>query len=276
MGTFSPNMLLSLLAFGESAANGFDNWGESANSNFSKLDTKLGGKVSLSLAAGDITLSASNETNLFLDLTGTINAARLVNISSRAGFWLVSNQTVGNYTVSLKPDGGTATELPSGTSVVYSDGSQPVVVNSSATPACFCAIKASSQNILTPAVIIFGTELVDEGGYFDPVTSRWTPPEGIYRVSVTCSVSTSSGAAGTGSGYNAAIALRKNGSPIASSNEEVVSPENNYGSITLSAIVAMNGTDYLDVYGAGTGALDVQSVNSAGWAGASMFSGEAI
>ncbi|MCA0341105.1 MAG: hypothetical protein LCH99_15440, partial [Proteobacteria bacterium] len=115
MGTFSPNMLLSLLAFGESAANGFDNWGESANSNFSRLDAKLGSKTTISLAAGDVTLSAAAEGTLFLGFTGTIAADRTVNISSRAGFWMISNETSGDFDVTILPDGGTGVEIPSGT-----------------------------------------------------------------------------------------------------------------------------------------------------------------
>lgn len=133
MGTFSTNLLLSLLAFGESAANGFDNWGESANFNFGRLDSKLGSKSTSSLAAGDVTLSANAESSLFLQFTGTLSDDTVVNVSARPGFWLMSNETTGDYTVTLLPSGGTGTVIPAGTSLMYSDGDEPVVIQSGGT-----------------------------------------------------------------------------------------------------------------------------------------------
>lgn len=128
MGTFSTNLLLSILAFGESAANGFDNWGESANFNFNRLDAKLGNKTTHSLAAGDVTLSATAESSLFVALTGTIIADRTVNISDRPGFWMFSNETTGSFSVTLLPSGGTGVVIPEGISLVYSDGDTPVLI----------------------------------------------------------------------------------------------------------------------------------------------------
>lgn len=130
MGTFSDNLLLSMLAFGESAANGFDNWGESANFNFGRLDAKLGNKATISLTAGDVTLSANAEASLFLEFTGTLSGDRIVNVSNRRGFWMVSNATTGDHSVMLLPSGGTGVEIPSGTSLVYSDGSSVALIQS--------------------------------------------------------------------------------------------------------------------------------------------------
>lgn len=130
MGTFSNNLLLSLLAFGESAANGFDNWGDSANANFNRLDAKLGGKTTISLAGSDVTLSATAEATLFFTFTGSLSGDRVVNISARPGFWMVSNETTGAHTVTLLPSGGAGAEIPAGKSIVYSDGSMPVLFQS--------------------------------------------------------------------------------------------------------------------------------------------------
>jgi len=155
MGTFSTNLLLSILAFGESAANGFDNWGDSANANFNRIDSKFGSKATFSLAAGDLTLSATDEAKLFLEFTGTLAEARTVNLSVRPGYWFISNQVAGGFAVSLLPSGGTALVIPAGVSVVYSDGDEPLIVQSAGeSQAAQIIYEASAISISTGSPLV--------------------------------------------------------------------------------------------------------------------------
>ena len=242
MGTFSDNLLLSLLAFGESTANGFDNWGESANFNFSRLDGKLGHNVSLSLTAGDVTLSASAEASIYLAFTGVLSANRTVNISARPGFWIISNETTGGFGVLLEPDGGSPVTMPQGKSIIYSDGDTPVVVNSS-TGVSFLANKngVNQTGSFGTVKLTFTNEVFDEGGYYDAPNSKWVPPAGRYRITAAFSTKISGGGAAT-------IELRKDGS-VPSGGRGFA---NTSGTITchpmLSTLVETDGTSEFEIW----------------------------
>lgn len=244
MGTFSDNLLLSLLAFGESTANGFDNWGESANFNFNRLDGKLGNRANISLTASDVTLSAGQEASIYLAFTGILAANRTVNLSIRPGFWFVSNETTGGFEVRFEPDDGTALVIPAGKSIVYSDGAAPVLV-SSASKLGFCAHKngVNQAVVINTAKITFGTEAYDDGGYYDAANSRWTPPAGRHHVSVAFTARQTT----PGSTLALTLELRKNG--VAYARGFTTVPGANYVvQATLSRPIEANGTDYFEIW----------------------------
>lgn len=251
MGTFSDNLLLSLLAFGESTANGFDNWGESANFNFSRIDAKLGNKASASLTSGDVTLSASAEASIFLALTGVLSASRTVNISARPGLWAVSNETTGSFEVRLEPDGGTPLALPKGTSIVYSDGVQAVLVTSNAGASFRVHKNGVNQDVDLGGgggskLVTFSTKEFDIGSNFDTTTSRLTPPAGKYRLSASI---VSRGNTGGPTERMLGIELYKNGVRIAVGyGRSTINSYSDPADAKVSTIVDANGTDYFEIF----------------------------
>lgn len=265
MGAFSANLLLSILAYGESTANGFDNWGESANFNFNRLDAKLGNKASVSLTAGDATLSAAAESSFLLELTGTLSADRVVNLSARPGFWVVSNIATGNFSVSFEPDGGTPTVVPPGYSIVYSDGDEPVIVASDSRT-CFLANKnGTGQNTGSGTKVTFANKAFDIGGYFDTTNSRWTPKAGKYRVSASLGH-------GISKNEDFVLHLYKNGVSVSTAVcRRIVVTDGSTPILTgittsLTTLVEANGTDYFEIFytasSGGSYSIDGQTVRT--------------
>lgn len=244
MGTFSDNLLLSILAYGESTANGFDNWGESANFNFSRLDAKLGNKSTVSLTAGDVTLSAAAEASLCLEMTGTLSADRTVNISTRPGFWMVMNEATGGFDVTITPQGGDGVVVPQGSSIIYSDGSAARIV--SGRKVGFLANKNNTNQ--TKDInsnldkVTFTNEVFDEGGYYDAAESKWTPPAGRYQITVQAGIR-------IGTGYRTAfVLLYKNGALHRKSPGNWSDTDNADLLDQISVPIEANGTDYFEVY----------------------------
>jgi hypothetical protein len=97
-------------------------WGAFLNSDaLSILDNNLGGNLTKSVAGNsDVDLSSSEAENLYYNLTGALTGNINVVWPSGAGFYIVSNNTTGAFTLTLKPTGGTGVVLPqSSTSLVF-------------------------------------------------------------------------------------------------------------------------------------------------------------
>ena len=98
---------------------------------------------------------------------------------------------------------------------------------------------AQGLGISTIVTIAWTHELYDEGAYFDTVTSRYTPPAGWYFFDLIIY------GAGTGADNNAFTgSIRKNGSEDVGSAQNRFTPSTN--SAHISALVYLNGTDYID------------------------------
>lgn len=114
--------------------------------------------------------------------------------------------------------------------------------------------------------VTFSTEEFDVGNYYNPTNSRWTPPAGIYRVSL--QVRMDSGIADTGT---IVVAIFKNG-VISATN---TAKQSGSGAISagVAALIQFNGTDYISAFAFGTGA-GTKVVS--GMPAYTQFSGEAI
>jgi hypothetical protein len=127
MASYSDNLLLSLLALGESGVHGFTNWGEAANSNIQFLEDTVTEAADITLAGSNVTLTAAEERALYLNLTGTLSANVEVCTNDRKGFWFVSNGTSGSYTVTVKPTSGSGVVITQGhKAILYCDGTNIV------------------------------------------------------------------------------------------------------------------------------------------------------
>jgi hypothetical protein len=123
--TFSPSLRLELIGNGEQAGN----WGNTTNTNLgSLLEQAITGVESIALPNSDYTLLLGNgvpdqSRNAVLVLTGTLTAARNVICPSVEKVYLVRNQTVGGFAITIRTAAGTGVEVANGSNVwVYCDG----------------------------------------------------------------------------------------------------------------------------------------------------------
>lgn len=130
MATYSSNLLLSLLALGESGVHGFANWGEAQNSNIDFLEDALTESSAITVDTADVTLTDAQHRSLYLDLSGTLTGNRAVVLkASQKGFWFVNNGTSGAYSVTVKPSGGSGVTVTQGAkAVVFSGGTAAVKI----------------------------------------------------------------------------------------------------------------------------------------------------
>jgi hypothetical protein len=91
-----------------------DTWGDKLNTDvFNRIDANLGGLVSKSLTNVDVTLTADENRQLILRLTGTLTGA--VNIvSTLQGMMMVENLTSGSFAVTYDTGVGTPLTLAQG------------------------------------------------------------------------------------------------------------------------------------------------------------------
>jgi hypothetical protein len=122
--TFTPNKNIEKPAFNDYV----DGWDVPVNSDFTIIDTALGGKTTINvtgLTATPTVLSTGQYQPPIFILTNTISAnLTFVIPSSVGGEWIVSNQTSGAFTVTFSSGGaGTSVVCPQGfNTAIFSDG----------------------------------------------------------------------------------------------------------------------------------------------------------
>lgn len=131
--TYTPNKNLAEPALGDT------NWNTPLNSNFSILDSSLGGFVGFTLSSSNVTLSTSDIQNLRISVSGALLAnVSVIFPSGVGGSWIISNFTTGNYTVTLRTSavGGATVSTANkyGFFLVYSDGTNIFLVENSIPP----------------------------------------------------------------------------------------------------------------------------------------------
>jgi hypothetical protein len=100
-------------------------WGPPLNANFDLIDSNLGATLTVPLTNVNVTLSQSQCANLAYVLTGTLTGSVNINFQQDGGFYLIKNDTTGNFTVTIKTTHASGLTLlaPQGfTIAVYSNG----------------------------------------------------------------------------------------------------------------------------------------------------------
>lgn len=111
-------------------------WNVPLNANFTTLNNALGATEAVSVAAADVTLTATQAQSMRVVVSGTLTANRTLFIpNGTTGFWIVSNATTGAYTVTVKNvSGSVSTDVTQGTSaILYSDGTNVYPADNSPT-----------------------------------------------------------------------------------------------------------------------------------------------
>lgn len=103
--SFSPNKNYELQATGEN--NG--TWGIKADADFSMIDLNFGGRLNISVAgSSNVTVNATQAQNVRHVLSGALTGNINYSLPNTGSFYLISNQTTGAFSVTLKNAGGGA------------------------------------------------------------------------------------------------------------------------------------------------------------------------
>lgn len=128
--TPTSNLRLEIQATGENDST----WGDKANVVFQLLEDAISKRVPLTLTSSDITLTALNYVSdqarsLCLACSGVLSANVNVIVPAVPKMYLVSNDTTGSYTLTVKTSAGTGIVVEQGALVVvFCDGTNVVGV----------------------------------------------------------------------------------------------------------------------------------------------------
>ena len=135
--TYTTDLAIQLMATGENAGT----WGQITNTNLVVIQQAIAGYQAISIAGGAQTTALvmtqnalANARNAVLKLTGTITGNQIVTVPNGIEkTWIVSNGTVGAFTVNFKyastGSGQTWTTTDKGIKLLYSDGTDIQVVD---------------------------------------------------------------------------------------------------------------------------------------------------
>jgi microcystin-dependent protein len=121
--TTTPNLLLT----NQEAGGNLNTWGDIADANYERIDDKLGDTTEVATTGGTTVLTSTQELVQIIEVSGTLVSDATLEFSCRGGFWVVSNETSGDFTVTANCNGTTTTGtvITQGTKLgVYSDGSE--------------------------------------------------------------------------------------------------------------------------------------------------------
>jgi hypothetical protein len=153
--TYTTDLAIQLMATGENAGT----WGQITNTNLVVVQQAIAGYESISIAGGAQTTALvmtqnalANARNAVIKLTGTITGNQIVTIPNGIQkTWIVSNGTVGAFTVNFKyastGTGQTWTTTDKGIKILYSDGSDIQVADLSTLSGSIVAAQITNSTI---------------------------------------------------------------------------------------------------------------------------------
>ena len=130
MSTYSTNLALTLIGTGEEAGT----WGTTTNTNLGTLlEQAISGYVTQTVTDGAATVltipngASGVARNMYIELTGSLTAARTVEVPANKKLYFVYNNTTGGYAVTFKVTGQTGVSIPNGSKyLLVSNGSDIV------------------------------------------------------------------------------------------------------------------------------------------------------
>jgi hypothetical protein len=150
---YSSDLKLSIISTGTEAGV----WGQITNTNLYLLQQAIGGYEAISIAGGAQTTALtmsngaiSNARNAVIKLTGTITGNQVVTVPTGVEkTYIVSNGTVGAFTVEFKTASGTGPTFSTtdkGIKILFADGTNVVDVNANFSASSFPQINDSNGN----------------------------------------------------------------------------------------------------------------------------------
>jgi hypothetical protein len=153
--TYTTDLAIQLMATGENAGT----WGQITNTNLVVVQQAIAGYESISIAGGAQTTalvmtqnSLATARNAVIKLTGTITGNQIVTVPNGIEkTWIVSNGTVGAFTVNFKyastGTGQTWTTTDKGIKILYSDGTDIQVADLSTLSGQIVAAQITNSTI---------------------------------------------------------------------------------------------------------------------------------
>jgi hypothetical protein len=153
--TYTTDLAIQLMATGENAGT----WGAVTNTNLVVIQQAIAGYQDISIAGGAQTTALvmtqnalANARNAVIKLSGTISGNQIVTVPTGIEkTWIVSNGTVGAYTVQFKyasgGSGQTWSTTDKGIKILYSDGSDIQVTDLSTLSGQIVAAQITNSTI---------------------------------------------------------------------------------------------------------------------------------
>ena len=153
--TYTTDLAIQLMATGENAGT----WGQITNTNLVVIQQAIAGYQAISIAGGAQTTAlvmtqnaVSTARNAVLKLTGTITGNQIVTVPNGIEkTWIVSNGTVGAFTVNFKyastGTGQTWSTTDKGIKILYSDGTDIQVADLSTLSGQIVAAQITNSTI---------------------------------------------------------------------------------------------------------------------------------
>ncbi len=182
MSTYSTNLALTLIGTGQEAGT----WGTTTNTNLGTLlEQAISGYVTQTVTDGAATVltipngASGAARNMYIELTGTLTAARTVEVPANRKLYYVYNNTTGGYAVTFKVTGQTGVSIPNGSKyLLVSNGSDIVqAITTNALNTANFSIQESGGKL----VFLYGSTTIaslDSAGLFtalSDVTAGGTP-----------------------------------------------------------------------------------------------------
>jgi hypothetical protein len=168
MSTYSTNLALELIGNGEQAGN----WGQTTNTNLGTLlEQAISGYVTQAITDGaDTTLTMAQggsctARNMFIELTGSLSAARNLIVPSNKKLYFIYNNTSGGFAVTVKVSGQTGVSVPNGNkTILVSNGTDIVLATTATAPGVTSVSGTGSVSGLTLSGTVTSTGSLTLGG----------------------------------------------------------------------------------------------------------------
>ena len=129
--TYSANLRLELIASGEQG----NTWGNTTNNNLGTLlEQSIAGYVTQAVtnSSSPTILTIPNGAtgvarNMYIELTGALTAARVVEVPNNKKLYFIYNNTTGGYAVTVKVTGQTGVSVPNGVKTILVSNGTDVV-----------------------------------------------------------------------------------------------------------------------------------------------------
>ena len=215
--TYSTNLAIELIGTGDQAGS----WGTTTNTNLGTLlEQAISGYVTQSVSddpASPTTLTIPNGAsgvarNMYIELTGTLTAARDVIVPANKKLYFIYNNTTGGYAVTVKVSGQTGVSVASTNKVILVSNGTDIVSAAGSTIAGFTtgtntAIGTSASSSLTSGA---QSTAVGYEALKLQTTANWNTAFGYQA-----GKSVTTGSANTLIGWNTGLSITTGGTNVA-------------------------------------------------------------
>ncbi len=243
--TYSTNLALELIGTGDQSGT----WGTTTNTNLGTLiEQAISGYVTQAITDGtDTTITIPNGAtgvarNMFLELTGTLTAARNLIVPTNKKLYFIYNNTTGGYAVTVKVSGQTGVSVPNGKKLVLVSNGTDVVLATNYLTGDISGNAATATTLSGPLAVNLGGTNITSYTIGDIIYASGTTTLSKLADIATGNVLISGGVGVAPSWGKVGLTTHVSGTlPVANGGTGVTSSTGS-GSVVLSASPALTGT----------------------------------